>query len=201
MSETTRTFIAVAIPPPVSENLTRLQSLLSPQVPGIRWATTLPFHMTLAFLGDVPDPHLNKVCNAVSEAARPLPPFQLRVVGIGAFPSPDRPRVVWAGLTAPNATELRDLQKGIVLGVTRVGYRPEDQRFTPHTTLGRIRSDRRSPAHPNFPSIVEEYRSWSGGTFSVHEVVTFASSLSPDGPVYTPLARAQLSGKKNSSSA
>jgi hypothetical protein len=33
---------------------------------------------------------------------------------------------------------------------------------------------------------------WSAGPFRVGEVVTFASTLAPDGPSYTPLARAPL---------
>ena len=53
MPETTRTFIAVAIPAPLGEKLTRLQARLALEIPGVRWTSTLPFHVTLVFLGDV----------------------------------------------------------------------------------------------------------------------------------------------------
>ena len=104
MPKTTRTFIAIPIPPTPGDKLTRLQNLLAPQVPAARWASTLPFHMTLAFLGDVPDTDLNTVCKAVAQACGPVPPFELRLEGVGAFPSPAKPRVLWAGLQTPEPT-------------------------------------------------------------------------------------------------
>jgi 2'-5' RNA ligase len=196
MPKTTRTFIAVAIPDPLGQKLTRLQAQLAPDVPGARLTTTLPFHVTLAFMGDVLDVDLNQVCTAVAESADPFPPYEVRLEGVGAFPNPARPRVIWAGLTATDPSPLLELRKAIVRGVTRVGYRPDDQRFTPHTTLGRIKSDRRGPHPPDLTKVLEPYQAWSAGSFTVSEVITFASTLTPEGPIYAPLARAPLTGKK-----
>ncbi len=53
MPECTRTFIAIAVPDAVERELARLQDALAPEVPGCRWTSALPFHVTLAFLGDV----------------------------------------------------------------------------------------------------------------------------------------------------
>jgi 2'-5' RNA ligase len=200
MPKTTRTFVALALPATSGAKLTRLQSLLEPQVPAARWTRTEPFHLTLAFLGDVDDTDLHKVCKAVAQAAAPFPQFELQVESIGAFPSATRPRVLWAGLTAANDSPLFPLQRAIVRQMTAVGYRPDDARFTPHVTLGRIKSDRRGPQPPDLTSILEPYQTWSGGTFAVTEVVTFASTLTPEGPVYAPLARAALAGGKNAPS-
>jgi 2'-5' RNA ligase len=200
MPKTTRTFIALPLPPSLDQKLTRLQSLLAPDIPGARWTTTFPFHMTLAFLGDVYDADLNAVCKAVEEAARVFPPIELLVQGIGAFPNPARPRVIWAGLTADQPSLLAELQQAIVLAVTRAGYRPDDSRFTPHATLGRIKYDRKNdrkiPREADLTGVLEQFQSWSGGQFTAREIVTFSSSLTPDGPTYTPLAKARLSGKK-----
>jgi RNA 2',3'-cyclic 3'-phosphodiesterase len=196
MPRTTRTFIAVAIPEPLGQKLTRLQTLLASEVPAARWSSTPPFHMTLAFLGDVADSDLDAVCRAVAEAASPFSPFELRLEGVGAFPNPSRPRVIWAGLTAPDLTPLLNLQKAIAKGVGKVGYRPDDQKFTPHTTLGRIKSDRRGPRPADLIEVLEPYRTWEGGSFTVSEVITFASTLTPEGPIYARLARAPLAGKK-----
>jgi 2'-5' RNA ligase len=200
MPQTTRTFIAVAIPVPLGEKLTRLQARLAPEIPGVRWTSTLPFHMTLVFIGDVPDHYLNRVCEAVAEAASPFSPFELRMEGIGAFPSPSKPRVIWAGLTADESSPLDELQKVIGLNLTRIGYRPDAERFTPHTTLGRIKTDRRGPRPPDLTKVFESYQSWEGGAFTVSEVTTFASTLTAEGPIYAPLARARLTGKKGTAS-
>ena len=152
--------------------------------------------MTLAFLGDVPDNDLNTVCKAVEEASLPFSSFELRLEGVGAFPSPARPRVLWASLTAADLTPLTALQKAIVQRVTDAGYRPDDQRFTPHVTLGRIRADRRGQNSPDLTTILQPYLTWSAGIVHVGEVVTFASTLTPEGPAYAQLARAPLSRKK-----
>jgi 2'-5' RNA ligase len=200
MPETTRTFIAVAIPAPLGEKLTRLQSRLALEIPGVRWTSTLPFHVTLVFLGDVRNADLNQVCTVVSQATSPFPSFELRVEGIGAFPNAARPRVIWAGLKSPEPCPLLQIQESIARNVARIGYRSDKDRFTPHATLGRIKPDRRSPPAPDLTKILSAYQSWEGGTFTVRDLTTFASTLTPQGPVYAPLAQARLTGKKNTAS-
>jgi 2'-5' RNA ligase len=200
MAKTTRTFIALPVPASLGGQLTRLQTLLAPKVPAARWTSTLPFHMTLAFLGDVQDNDLNTVCKAVAAACLPFAPFELVLESVGAFPNPARPRVLWAGLTATDTSPLLELQQAIVKQVSAAGYRPDDQRFTPHVTLGRIKSDRRGQDSLNLTTILQPYLTWSAGAFRVAEVITFASTHSPEGPVYAQLARAPLSGKKTTAS-
>ena len=200
MPETTRTFIAVAIPAPLGEKLTRLQARLALEIPGVRWTSTLPFHMTLAFLGDVRNADLNQVCAVVAEAAGPFPSFELRLEGVGAFPNPARPRVIWAGLKSAEPGPLVQMQETIVRNLSRIGYRPDKERFTPHATLGRIKPDRRGPPAPDLTKILSAYETWEAGAFTVRELVTFASTLTPEGPVYAPLAQARLTGKKNTAS-
>jgi RNA 2',3'-cyclic 3'-phosphodiesterase len=197
MPETTRTFIAVAIPAPLGEKLTRLKARLAPEIPAVRWTSTLPFHVTLVFLGDVRNADLNQVCAVVSEAASPVPPFEVRVQGIGAFPNPARPRVIWAGLKSPEPSPLVQLRETIARNLARIGYRSDKDRFTPHATLGRIKPDRRNPPAPDLTKILSAYENWDAGTFTVRELTTFASTLTPQGPVYAPLAQARLAGKKN----
>jgi 2'-5' RNA ligase len=200
MPRTTRTFIAVAIPAPLGEKLSRLQSELAPVLPGVRWTTTLPFHVTLAFLGDVDDRDLNGICKAVRDAVSIVPRFEARVEEIGAFPGPARPRVIWAGLTAPDATPLHELHKAVVKAATTAGYRPEDQRFHPHVTLGRLKSDRLGPPPPDLTETIEHHRTWSAGSFTVNEVISFGSTLTPEGPVYATLAKAPLAARKTDAS-
>jgi RNA 2',3'-cyclic 3'-phosphodiesterase len=196
MAKTTRTFVALPVPMVLGDKLTRLQDSLAPKVPSARWSSSLPFHMTLAFLGDVSDNDLNPLCKGVAEASLPFSFFELRLEGVGVFPNPARPRVLWVGLAAADMTPLMELQKAIVKKVTTIGYRPDDQRFTPHVTLGRIRSDQRGQVSRDLTGTLQAYLNWSAGTFLVREVITFASTLTPEGPAYAQLARAPLSGKK-----
>jgi 2'-5' RNA ligase len=192
MASTTRTFIAVTVPDTSGQKLVRLQSLLAPNVPGVHWVTIAPFHLTLAFLGDVADTDLNDVCRASSAASASVSPFPLRLEGLGAFPTPARPRVVWVGAAAPAMAALDALQKAVAQAVAATGHPPADDRFHPHVTLGRLKPGR-GPS-PDLNSLVKHYRTWSAGSFIVTEAVVFASTLTPEGPAYAPLCRAPLRG-------
>ena len=68
MRETTRTFIAIPIPDSIGRNLVQLQTKLAPEIPDCRWTASSPWHMTLAFLGDVRNRDLNELCLAVGSA-------------------------------------------------------------------------------------------------------------------------------------
>ncbi|QEH38500.1 2'-5'-RNA ligase [Aquisphaera giovannonii] len=200
MPKSTRTFVAIALPPPAASRLRRLQEELAPAFPAARWSPGEAFHLTLAFLGDVLDSDLHAVCRRVAEAAAPLRPFELSLEGVGVFPDPRRPRVIWAGLTAPDLAPLQAAQRAVAEACKAAGYRPDD-RFTPHVTLGRIRQDRRRPRPAPADAAPADdptapFRGWTGGSFRASSVVTFSSTLDPEGPVYTPLATAPFAGKK-----
>jgi 2'-5' RNA ligase len=192
MARTTRTFVAVAIPETLGAKLTRLQGLLAPEVAGARWSATSPFHVTLAFLGDIPDTDLKTVCEVVTEASAAFEPFELRLEGLGVFPDPTKARVAWVSVTGPGLSALAELRARVAKAVTSALSIADDPRFTPHITLGRIKVDRRHPQ--DLSPLLKHYRTWSAGSFPVTEVVTFASTLTPDGPAYAVLGRAPLRG-------
>ncbi len=201
MAQTTRTFLAIDVPPNLSDRLTKLQHKLAPRVPAFRWTDVAPFHLTLAFLGDVPFADLNEVCEAARRAARASKRFEVAVAGLGAFPKPDRPRVAWAGFAGPGLEPLAELHKAVVSNLRRIGRPPDDTRFTPPVTLGGLkagagRGKAPDPA-PDLSEIVAEYREWSPGAFTVGEVVAYSSTLTPEGPTYAALARAPLASAKS----
>ncbi|HEX3447807.1 MAG TPA: RNA 2',3'-cyclic phosphodiesterase [Isosphaeraceae bacterium] len=194
MPERTRTFIAIAVPEPVEQKLTQLQAELAPEIAGFRWNSTRPFHITLAFLGDVPDGDLNKICQAVAASTVSFHPLKIEVRGLGAFPNATRPRIVWAGTTATNINALIDLRQSIVGQLKRIGHDPDEERFHPHVTIGRIKHDRRDSR--GLHTLIEARAGWSAGEFEVAEVLVMASTLGRAGPVYEVLGRGDLGGKK-----
>jgi 2'-5' RNA ligase len=193
MRQTTRTFIAIPLPGPIGNELEGWQSELFPSVPGYRWVSS-PFHLTLAFLGEVRNRDLNELCLAVAEASRPFQPFNLSMEGLGAFPTPRKSRVIWAGVTVPDPNPLHHLYDAVVQALTRTGHRPDDLRFHPHVTLGRIKSSWKGEC--DLTEIVHRFQHRSSGSFFVTEVVTFSSTLEPSGPTYASLGRASLEDKK-----
>jgi 2'-5' RNA ligase len=195
MPATTRTFVALEIPAALGEKLRRLQERLAPEAAGVRWVSTLPFHLTLAFLGDVPHADLNAVCLAVAGAAAAFGPFPLLVEGLGAFPDPSRPRVLWVGASGPGLEVLGRLHEAVCRATAGLGYPADDaQRFHPHVTLGRLKPGKH--AAQDLGPLVKHFRTWSAGKFTAAEAVTFGSTLTTDGPEYTPLGRAPFRARK-----
>ena len=199
MPDCTRVFIAIAVSELLERELVRLQEELAPAIPGCRWTSafcTVSPDAT-AFLGDVPNSELSPICQAVASSAGRIEPFEIGVKGIGAFPSAIRPRVIWAGVTASDINRLLDLQESIVNSLASIGHRPDDQRFHPHVTLGRIKHQRHRPV--DLTALFERNRSWSAGQFTVADVQGFASTLGPTGSAYQVLGRGPLVDKKTES--
>jgi 2'-5' RNA ligase len=196
MSDCTRTFVAIAVPEAVEQELARLQAELAPKIAGCRWNSTRPFHMTLAFLGDVSNRDLNKICATVSASVVAIEPFEVEVRGLGAFPNTIRPRVIWAGASATNTNALNALQHEVLRSLERINHAPDDKRFHPHVTLGRIKHHRRENGESR--TVIESWNSWSAGKFTVSEVHVMASTLGLAGPSYEMLGRGLLLEKNRS---
>lgn len=197
MGSTTRTFFAIEIPENLGLELARVRDSLAAELPGFRPTAGPPFHMTLAFVGDVPDVDLTRVHEAVTESVIGFEPLELRLECLGAFPSPRRPRVLWAGLSAQNPNRLDKLRQSVVAALSEIGFPSDLERFHPHVTLGRFKPGRERPC--DVTAVVERYRSWSLGGFVADEVVGFASRQRAGGPVYDPLSRGRLLGGKSTS--
>ncbi len=194
MKPTTRTFIALPLPEEAKHRLVRLQEELAPGLPAFRWAGLEQLHMTLAFLGDVPDARLAALGDRVAEAVADFEPLTLRVGGLGAFPTLARPRIIWVGLDGPDLASLRRLRESVVRAAKASGAHPADDRFTPHITIGRLRPGRGRP--PDLRPILDPLGDWSAGSHQVDNVVVYASFLSPQGPTYTVLANAPMKAGK-----
>lgn len=69
----------------------------------LRWTRTENLHLTLAFLGEMPEERVPALTEALTGAAARVAPFALRLAGVGGFPGLSRPRVVWASAEAPDA--------------------------------------------------------------------------------------------------
>src|SRR5512133_1298710 len=64
----------------------------------VRWTAAEGLHLTLQFLGAVPEERIAELDAAVRAAAASSPPLQLELRGAGGFPNARRPRVVWLGI-------------------------------------------------------------------------------------------------------
>ncbi len=138
MVETVRAFVAADLPPEVVNELARLVSALAEaRVRGLRPVRPEGVHLTLKFLGSVPQSEVPAVTSAISSVVKQHRPFALDIGGFGAYPGDHSPRVLWAGVSGPK-TLLR-LRADIEESLTSLGFAADRRLWSPHLTLARIR--------------------------------------------------------------
>jgi 2'-5' RNA ligase len=99
-----------------------------------------PEHLTLLFLGEIPRERVDPIAEALLPVGARAAPFPLTIEGVGAFPSPERPRVVWTGATEGAAALVR-LANDVREALANEGDPTRrETTFTPHLTLFRVRS-------------------------------------------------------------
>jgi 2'-5' RNA ligase len=188
LPETGRYFVALDLGPQVLGALGEAQGELRESGgPPMRWTRPEAMHLTLKFLGgSVPRSMAEGAVAAMGPALANSGPFELEVRGLGAFPSPKRARVLWAGIEDSGGA-LSALQSSIESEMAGLG--PPTGEFHAHVTLGRLR-DRRGRA--DLSGLIEPMAERSFGSVNVHEVVLYHSTLTPQGPRYEDVAREPL---------
>ena len=139
--ERIRSFIAIPVPTAgiqaLDDAVKRLDSDLGRSV---RWVRPESIHLTLKFMGDIQAEMAERVLDALPPVAARFSPIGLSISGMGVFPNPRRPRVLWAGVHGDLET-LAALQLAIDEAVGKLGLPKEQRAFSPHLTLGRVRRD------------------------------------------------------------
>ncbi len=187
----TRTFIGVAINDPIRAAAKAMQATLARGGADVKWVESANLHVTLLFLGEIDDADLVAACRAAAKAAASEAPFVLRVGGVGAFPTPRRPKVLWGGITE-GADALLRLHAATAGPLLELGaYRQEERGYTPHLTLGRAKGE--EDAALLAPELTK-HLSWTAGQTTVEEVLVYSSELRRDGVEYTVLGRSPLLG-------
>ena len=140
-------------------------------------------HLTLKFLGSIRQEDVERISQAIAPIVSLWEPFEIRLHGMGGFPSNRNPRVIWVGLDRGKG-ELHSLQQAIERELAGLSFPPEGRAFSPHLTVGRVRSSRGKSA---LVELMEKYREVEIGNFLAGEVFLFRSELKPSGAVYTKL--------------
>jgi 2'-5' RNA ligase len=143
-------------------------------------------HLTLKFLGEIPEARAREVAETVKEIG--FQPFSFKVEEVGVFPSASRPNVVWAGIT-DGVTELAKVFEDLDTRLSRLGFERERRKFSPHLTICRVRSGR------NRDQLVAELTQLQDmvfGSVKVDKVVLKKSVLTRQGPIYSTLAESRV---------
>ena len=186
-----RVFIAVEIPLDIRQNIEHATSNLRRGTGSlIRWVAVENMHLTLKFLGDIPTANMEVLTQMIRAEADSFNCFDIHLTGIGSFPNPKRPRVIYIGIQAP--AELEAFQRQLESATRRLGYNSEERAFAPHLTIGRVRQNIPQDDQQKIRRALEASKIDSPGTAKVNSVHLYKSDLKPTGPVYTKLFSAHL---------
>lgn len=189
-----RSFIAIELPDEVRGALSQIQERLRESAGGVRWVQPASIHLTLKFLGDIRPEQVEPIAVAAAGVVEGEPPFSLGLSGLGAFPNPRRPRVVWAGLEG-DVERLGRLQARLEGALEPLGFPREQRAFRPHLTLGRVKDPRRPP---DLSRALAELTVPACNSFDVHEILVYKSDLRPTGAIYTKLQHLPFAGSSGS---
>ncbi len=167
-----RAFIAIDLPETLRDALERSQRIFRESAPEARWTRPQGIHLTLKFLGGIPDPQVEKVKQRLAALGR-FEPFRIEVRGFGFFPEARRPRVFWAGVEAQLG--LAELAVRVEAAMETLGFPREDRPFHPHLT--------------DLEKALGEFGETFLGAFEPAEFFLFESRLSPRGAEYRKVAR------------
>ena len=185
-----RCFIALDLDDAIKSQLTTAQGWFGALKGKVSWTKREQMHLTIKFLGEVPDDMLAQVVDVLSNACLQVQPFEFDVAGLGCFPSSGRQlRIVWAGITAP--TEMAKLNDLLQQGYVELGYEAEKRKFTPHLTIGRVRYVANAQA---YRAVIGEHGDFIAGRQACDHVTLYRSDLEPTGAVYTAIETIPMTG-------
>lgn len=189
-----RLFVAVELDPAVRAAVAAAGQVLRADLPRdlkLRWIPEEHIHITLWFLGEVAEPQVAPVAEALSVPFE-RPPFSITVGGLGAFPPSGPPRVLWIGVGA-GAPGLAALHDDLAARLEPIGFQRERRAYSAHSTIARVKDPGRRDSQRVLRRALARLPA-TAGVSPVREVTLFRSRLSPNGARYEPVLRVPLNG-------
>ncbi|MDP7162701.1 MAG: RNA 2',3'-cyclic phosphodiesterase [Phycisphaerae bacterium] len=185
-----RTFFAIDLDETARGRILSARRQLEAMEGTIKWTREDNLHVTMNFLGDVPDGRIAEICGLAQQCAGRLKPFDFAARGLACIPSRGQLRMIWVCVDDPTG-RMAELHDALNRALGEIGMRTESRSFKGHVTLARIRSAANAEA---IRRAVERFTAIEFGIVQVDRLVVYSSELATGGPIYRPLARAPLGG-------
>ena len=172
-----RTFVAVEI-----DNETVLNSIKDFQLNfnvKAKPVSIKNIHFTILFLGDISESTSQDIKEVLDSID--FDSFDIKIEGLGVFPKPSFPRIIWVGTDKEGGKKLEELASRVIEKLSTLGFKP-DKPFKPHATIFRVKNK-----IANISDEMKKYQDFSFGTQRVAEIKFKQSILKSDGPVYLDL--------------
>jgi RNA 2',3'-cyclic 3'-phosphodiesterase len=171
-----RCFIAVPLPEVVLQKIFNLQQDLKKELdPYVRWTKLESIHLTLKFLGEIPEKQVFALIKPIQFAVTNQKKFTMKVSGLGVFPHINSPKVLWLGINPNN--ELIKLQNNLEENLYTAGFERDQRKFSPHLTLGRVINSIPTEKLQFLKSVIMKLDDQNGPVFMVENVNLIKSDL------------------------
>ena len=182
-----RVFIAINLPKKMKKGLASFQEEWL-DLP-VKWIKEDNLHLTLAFIGNLSDQETGSVCQGLKKIEGNFSPFSVSLTRISYGPEgKDVPRLIWA--EGEESEKLSSLKKEVdIILKNSIGFIPEQRKFLPHVTLGRVKKWQWKKIDPEDRPEVKRDVSY---TFEVESIEIMESKLKPSGAEYIELGSIPL---------
>jgi 2'-5' RNA ligase len=181
-----RAFLAVNLSVPTIRAVTEYQQALRKETPRelrVAWVNPASMHLTVKFLGPIEPEAVEAIADTLARGLVTAQPFEVRVQGAGAFPTAERPRVLWVGVEDPQGG-LATLARDVEGWMEELGFAREERAFSPHLTLGRVKE-----GHAPIDALLGAAATKQFGATVLREIVLYESRLARAGAEYIALKR------------
>jgi 2'-5' RNA ligase len=185
-----RIFVAVPLAPGLHHGIATLERRLESAGVAAKWIRPENLHFTLRFLGSITPAQLTRVRRAAHDAVQGVAVFAIHLVGVGAFPSPRKPQVVWVGVRE-GKEKLQLLAQRLDDALARERFAKEPRSFQAHLTLARNKDPRLGRS---LEAAMASLGDVEVGEQSVRSIVVMESLLRPSGALYVQVEEVPLSG-------
>jgi len=179
--------VAIELTEEVRDALREVQSALGRAADGVRWVRPEQLHLTVKFLGEVPDGEALGVAEAVARSAARSRIFEMQLTDCGCFPPRGQVRIVWVG-THDESGALQECVEAVEEEMDGIGFPKESRPFSAHLTIGRAADGRGASG---IRAAVERCKV-KPVRQSVGELTLMSSVLSAKGPSYSVVVRSKL---------
>jgi 2'-5' RNA ligase len=182
-----RLFVAINLPADVRRGIFSAAAHMRAGEVRLGWTPEDSLHVTLKFLGEVPEQRLPEITAAVERAAHGASAFEMDLRTLGGFPNLARATVLWLGVESE--PPLLALQESVERELAPLGFPPEKRAYHPHVTLGRSQQPLRGDV---LKPLIEAFN--YSGCVEVGSIDLMRSRTNPGGARYERIAAVPLPG-------
>jgi RNA 2',3'-cyclic 3'-phosphodiesterase len=177
-----RAFIAIDLSHEARKEISRIQDVLKAVDANIKWVDPETIHITLKFLGDIPEDKIPQISAGLENITKTFEPFEITLDKLGVFPKWNFPQIIWVGINDKN-----DVLSGITADIDKflreIGFETAKREFKAHATIGRVRSSKNKDKLKNIAIKI----SIPPIATKISRITLYKSNLTPTGPIYTSL--------------